>query len=232
MVRVLGTGVVTLLGAALLTGAVSSEESKAKELTIAKALEATEWTLTGVDQRKRTVSIYDTFVPPDLLKAPGVPPRMMTKEKEHFQTGLGVAGLPVAADATVTVDGKAAKLEDLKRGMRVSVRLGEKGDQVTGLEAKSKNDGRKGAPVWKLVAADAKKGTFSVRSDEKQLTMKDIPLAEEAKVHVFVPEKARDGFAVRQMTETLGGLTVGKPLYAELRMEKGKIVAADVVGNK
>src|SRR5262245_13035588 len=185
MVRVLATDLVTLLGVALLTGAAAGDEGKAKELTVAKALEAMEWALTDVDARKGTVSIYDAPLMPE-VEAAKAPPRVIARrEGSLFLTGLGGAGLPLASDATITVDGKPAKVEDLKRGMIVSLKLGEKGDQVTTVEAKSRNDGKKAPPVWKLVAADGKKGIVNLGCDEKKLTVKDVPVAEGAKVHEF-----------------------------------------------
>src|SRR5688572_14657879 len=118
------TRIVTVVLALALAAAGSGADdgkgkpkAPAKEGTVADAVAAGEWTLASVSARKGTISLCE-----GPAGEPGTP-RVAFGPDGYLPLGASVEGLPVAADAQVSLDKKPAKLADLKREMRVRVHL-------------------------------------------------------------------------------------------------------------
>ena len=82
--------------------------------------------------------------------------------------------------------------------------------------------------MWKVKAVDAKKKTLSITSAELKVTVKDLPVAEDATIGASDPKSVFARFA----TLKLADLAPDKPVAVELRLQKGKIEVADVKTTK
>ena len=175
---------------ALAAGGIGAEDGKGKpkapvkEGTVADAVAAGEWTLASVSVRKGTISLCE-----GRAAEPGVE-RAAYGPGGYLPLGASVEGLPVAADAEVSLDKKPAKLADLKREMRVKVRLGKDPVRVTKVEATSPEEKKVPAPtVWRLQAADPKAKRLTVTSESFGVTLKDLAVTEETAIkgHALSP---------------------------------------------
>ena len=174
--------VVTALFLALVAGAAGADEAKGtakalpREETVADVVAAGEWTLASVSARRGTIALCE-----GPAGEPGLT-RVAFGPDGYQPLGVSVEGLPVAADARVSLDGKPAKLADLKRGMRVKVRLGKEPVRVTKVEARSVKEGTlPPAPsVWHVRAVDPKAKRLTVTGEA--VTLKNLEVTEDTKV--------------------------------------------------
>jgi RNA polymerase sigma factor (sigma-70 family) len=144
---------------------------------VRRQMEELDWLLTGIDPDKRTMNLDDRRD-----AAPGKAVTLVATPGTVGPTGFALSGLKVAPDAQVTLNGKDARLADLKPGQRIKVRIATDRLLVTAVEAQAP------PPVfrYKLKAVDAKRRTLTVENQEKNLVMKDLPIAEQAELMRFV----------------------------------------------
>jgi RNA polymerase sigma factor (sigma-70 family) len=172
-------------------------------------LEHLDWLLTALDLDGRTISLddrRDASADKALVLLPAGP------------SGCAVAGLKVAPGARITLDGKEARLSDLKPGQRVKVRLAKDRFLVSDIEASAR------PPVFRYVlkSVDAAGRTVTVQNVEKQITLKDVPVAENAQLNRFKRETADDdqGFVARLPSIALSDLRAGMLLALELTADE------------
>src|SRR5262245_58545203 len=83
---------------------------KAREVTVAQAVEEMEWTPRAINNRKRTIDISDFPTPPKQGVAAAV--KIISTKEGLAVTGFVFGNLGVDPEAAITLDGKPAKWED------------------------------------------------------------------------------------------------------------------------
>jgi hypothetical protein len=179
-----------------------AEGAQAKSL---RQLESARWYVLAVDPKKRLIEFVDTPVPLHTPADSGWPSWPLL----HAQ--LALSSLTVAEDATITVEGKKARLEDVKTGMSASVRFA--GDRPV----VERIDARGGRHAQVLKAVDAERSTITVAVGAGgELT--ELPVARNLLVF-FYPEGKRG---------KLEELKPGMPVALQLRLEEGRLVVGDI----
>ena len=157
----------------------------AKDVSVAEVFGSGEWTLTGVDEKKGLVHLSNG--PGGIEGAPAGPAVIPTKDGPVV-AGFLVSGLPLGEAAKLTLDGKPAKVGDLKQGMIVKVQLAKDSLRVSKLEAASQTKGqasRGPSSLWTVKATDSKKKTLTVTNASLGLTVKDLAVTEETQAQVM-----------------------------------------------
>ncbi len=175
-------------------------------LTPAQFVESQQWALTGVDAENHTISAK-------LFRWIGeyAGGGMALEILEPDRRPLGIWKLndyPVDKGAKVVIDGKPGELKDLKPEMRVTLRLAPGKVAVTHIDATSPE----GAV---LKAADVEKGTITVATGGKEITLTLSPKAKLTQKNRHVPYKLTD-------------LKPGMRLDLQLGVEDDKIVVVAV----
>ncbi len=155
-----------------------------KEGTVADVVGAHTWTLMSVNTRKGLVSLCEGGTAGD----PGGAARLQVTEHGYEPCGLVVSDLP-ATEAEVSLDGKPAKLADLKPDMAVTVQLAKGSVKVTKITALSKSDLTRPS-IWKVKVADPKQNTVTVTSAALGLTLKNLAVTEGTRAKVAIPIQA------------------------------------------
>jgi len=200
-----------------------------------KLIEALDWALTEVDAARSVISVSDH------IRAPGpgtigvINGRtdivLVTTPAGSAAAGLALRGLRVAKDAKITLDGKAAQLDDLKgsgsigRYLVAKLRLQEGGAVVAGIEATSPRP-----PIFSYVlkAVDAKRRTITASLAEKQLELNDLPVSADAKIQQLRVEPAA---WLRNLT--LADLEPGMFLALELTArDDGQLTVTSILASK
>jgi hypothetical protein len=161
------------------------EKPKAAKEVEFKDVLAGRWSLTSINARKRQISLSD-YGGGDSSGAAGAFALISTKDGVTL-AGVTIRGLPLAADTEISVDGKPGKVEDLKAGMILSIRMTKDSTAVTKVEATSKAKGKGDGPqtLWTVKAVDAKKKLVSVTNEKLGMTLKDIAITKDARVEVY-----------------------------------------------
>jgi hypothetical protein len=184
------------------------------------------WTLRSVSVKKGVISLSDFGGGPDVTTA------LIANADGFSVAGVTVNGLTLAADAEISLDGKPAKVGDLKEGMSVSVRLAKDAAKVTKVEAKSVEEGKGGGPlaVWTLKSVDPKKGLATFTNEKLGMTVKDLEITKDT--HVTLCEREPFGKATDLAVENL---KEGSVVSLEFQFDKktGKLcLAAIATGEK
>ncbi len=170
------------------------------------------WSLTKVDKDKHTISVEDRGGE----DRSGQSPTLIFMSNGVAPLGLSLRGLKVAADATITLNGEKAKLEELKARMRVSLRLSEEGPTVTHIAAISPDPL---SFLYILKEVDAAKSMLTVGVKARQLTLECLTVAADCKITLI--EQPRPATAhINQREVKLKELRAGMPVSLELVPDK------------
>jgi len=181
-----------------------------------------DWTLTDVDEAKGTISVDDhsTYVLTGNRKITFIP-----TGNGNAASGLSLSSLSVDPAVKISVDGKEAKLKDLKAGMRVTLRSGEDQSVITKVEATSPRP-----PVFRYVLkeVDAKAKTITATLAEKELDLERIPVAKDAQIQFL-----EGGDSVKLRDAKLTDLQPGMHLALGLSVDKDKkIMVRSILATK
>ena len=146
-------------------GVRQAASTRAEPLADQRALlEGMDWYVLGVDPAHRTVSLSD------LPMQQGARSLSIVNAGEVLgPSGLTLRGVPVAADARVTIDGRAARLDSVQFGMRVSVVLAPGRFVLSEIRSAERPHG--GASVCTLEAVDVARRTIDVSLSEPRLKL-------------------------------------------------------------
>ena len=135
------------------------------QANLGRYLESQSWALTKVNTENNTVSarLY-RFAEMDLFVGEELFEDWLTSWITVPTGQFNVEGLPVSKDAKIVIDGKRASLKDLKRKMRVSLRLAPDDGHITQIEATSPEQAV-------LKATDVAGNTITVTKGGKELLL-------------------------------------------------------------
>ncbi len=199
-------------------GGRAAGEGGARPANVRKVLEGLTWTLTGADEARGVVHVVDHAA---AIQSAGRSPSILATSAGNLPAGLSIQGLPVRPGAAITLDGKPAKLGDLRPGMSVKLQVEEAGAVVAGIKALSP---RQPLFRYRLKAIDPKAKTMTVTLVEKNLDLEDIPIAAGAPVRFVEP-----GNVVRLSDARLEDLRAGMHLGLELAGDRDRGVVVQSV---
>jgi RNA polymerase sigma factor (sigma-70 family) len=182
-----------------------SQQPKGEKTTFRRQLQESRWIVWSVQPGKRTLRLFWD-------NSGSKTGRSGRAGDLLFQTASSpvfLDDLEVAADADIRVDGKKAKLADLKGGMRVALDLGTEKMAVTRIDASRPQ------PDMILQAVNAAAQTITVAFRDKLM---DLPVGKDAILDV-----ARDGTKGR-----LEDLQVGMPVRLILAARGDRIVVTHI----
>jgi len=182
------------------------------------------WGVSTVDADKKTLALSEQpgagFLNIVQFGAGGVPVQLPAGE---------MSGLPLDDKAVVTINGKQAKLGDLKKGMTATVEVAPGKALIRRVAA---FDGVK-AETYTLTAIDLKKRTATLRSASRGVTLKDMPLAKaaEAAGYKAAVVNAAGVFQIgpgEKVAATLADVKPGSEVTLECGFEGGKYVITKI----
>jgi hypothetical protein len=141
------------------------------------------WTLTDVDTKNNTISV-------------------------KWADRVSLAGLAVAADAKVFLDGKQRRLTDLKNGMWITPKMGSGKPLVTMIIATTKE-----ADLYVLSAVNTENSTITVTLGNFNVT---LPVAKDAKIVIGDKESK------------LADLRTGTPIFLTLAPVRDRMAATSI----
>ena len=115
----------------------AAEDAGAKENPLAKHLQSRSWTLKGRNVTNRTITIWDRPAGGNgfqlIFGNPNPVPR-----RRPIKKGALLEGLQLAEEAKVLIDGRPAKLADLKEGMTLLLKVAAGKTRITAIEVITK----------------------------------------------------------------------------------------------
>jgi RNA polymerase sigma factor (sigma-70 family) len=141
------------------------------------------WTLTDVDTKNNTISV-------------------------NWADRMSLAGLVVAADAKVLLDGKERRLADLKTGMWITPRMAAGKPLITMIVATSKE-----ADLYVVNAVNTENSTITVRLGNFNVT---LPVAKDAMI------------VIRNKESSLADLRTGMPISLKLEPVGDQMAATSI----
>jgi RNA polymerase sigma factor (sigma-70 family) len=190
--------------------AVKEVSAPSEQVSLGRHVESLTWLLTSVDTRKKTLSASwmrsvghstgwtSTFV--DFEAEYRTP-----EPVGHFY----LKDVPLAERAQVFIDGQEGRLEDLKRGMRLTVRMATGKTGLVLVEAHTQ--------TVLVTGIDVQKNTLTVRTMGKDVT---VPVAKNARVLL----------AYHSGEHKFTDLKVGMRVDLEIGVEGGKIAVTRIRG--
>jgi RNA polymerase sigma factor (sigma-70 family) len=159
---------------------VAVQPAAAPPAGVRQLLETMKWRITAIDRAKRTISVDDSAASDDSKDRTKTLIFITTADGTGL-LGLSLDGLPVAADATITLEGKAAQFVDLKAGMRLELKLSKDHTTISSLAATLPPP-----PAFRYVlqSVDAGKRTISVVIQGRNLAL-TLPLAADASIEIL-----------------------------------------------
>lgn len=200
-----GGGFVT---AATLPVASPSQEGKAgsDQRQLSKQLQGIPWYLVHADPEARTIKVSDS---------PVAGTNSLDQENQIFMVDpyghILLEGLSVAKDAKITLDGKPARLGQLRPGLQLTIRFAENGQTIMSIEA------AKPQPELRVKAVDADKNTITVTLGPDR-TFKELPVAKD--VYIYFYHKGNPG--------PLKEVEAGMRATIKLVMENGQLIVKDI----
>lgn len=174
-------------------------------------IEALEWVVSGVDEDKRTVLVYNlsrsNVIDWELPPLPGFAQAFY--EKTRPGSNLVLDWLPVAPEATITIDGKAAKLTDVRAGMKVTLGLAKEGLRIARMTGSMQN-------WYVLKSVDVAKGTVSVNIEWKNVALDGLRVMNDAKI------------VVEEQEGKLADLKAGMRVSLRIRAEEVQFVVTGI----
>jgi RNA polymerase sigma factor (sigma-70 family) len=175
------------------------------------------WMLTEVDKAKDTISVT--------TPATGGNSKIGVRFREVKGTervppvgGMSLKGLSVARTAMIQLDGKKAKLSELKAGMRVSLQMSK--DSLTiGINALREQPHQN---EYTVKAVDAIKNTITVTMGKAGPSLEGVPVAKDAKILAYLFNFANDEIVSEVLK--LSDVQAGMPVRLEMAVDGGKLV--------
>jgi RNA polymerase sigma factor (sigma-70 family) len=183
---------------------------KSKPVSLHQQVQSLEWELSKIDPEKRILSVRHMRHSADTLlwdRGEGDFALEKILWKGFAADGrLLLKDLEVSKEATIRIDGQKGTLGDLKKGMRLSLKLSEQA-VVIGIEATTT-----ARALFQAVNVERKILIARIHGKDTR-----IPLARN--VQVIILGQAKAGWS---------DITPGSPLDLELKVEEGKIVVTRV----
>lgn len=179
-------------------------------VAVARQLELVPWNLTHVGHAGPTIDISDT---PVQSVSGG-----LSKDLDFVFPPIGLLsleGLTVARGAKVTLDGKAAKFQDLHAGLQAKLRFAEGKLEVIAIDATTRRAGH----VVKAINVAQNTLTVAVGNDT---TLQDLPMMKD--VYIYLYDKGNVG--------SLADLEVGMRVSLQLTVQKDRLVVKDIRARK
>jgi hypothetical protein len=184
-----------------------------------KLVEGMDWFVAAVDPERRTVSFDDL-----VGRRGGEGITIVGFRGGQAPSGLTIRGLRVAEEARITVDGRAAGLERLRAGMRITVELAPDRFAAAGIRAESPIPP---ASLYLLEEVDPVGRTLSVFVGGGRPVIEKIRVAEGVSVRLM--DVPLDG-ALRLGNLSLADLRPGMPVALTMEMgEDGRLFVRSIM---
>jgi RNA polymerase sigma factor (sigma-70 family) len=193
--------------------------AKSNEALLSRKVQEASWRLTEVDIAKDTISV---MTPPPDRGGDGTFTFKAIDGGERIQPegGVSLKGLSFTKKAMIQLDGKNAKLSELKAGMRLTLQMSKNSLTIIGINATSPEQTHR--YLYTVKAVDAIKNTITVTIGEAGPTLEGVPVAKDAKIEAHQIDIATKGLVTQVLK--LSDLQAGMPVRLEMAVDGGKLM--------
>jgi RNA polymerase sigma factor (sigma-70 family) len=186
--------------------------AKSNEAGMGWHLQQAVWVLTKVDAGRRTVSVRSQPT------GPALNPKVNNGRLRLPMDGVSLHALPVAKGAKFQLDGKEAKLPQLKAGMRLSLTTAKTSLMITGIKATSPAPDAR----YTVKEVDALRNTVTVTVGKDGPTLEALPVAKDAEIQAEWLNIKLGAFESQK--RKLSALRGGMSVRLTITLEGGKLL--------